>query len=332
MSTPSPAKAAERQGPATQQGALVYTGALGNVGGRELEALTRGDDLAAICVGLYASPPYDLHVPALGVSRLSVTLTPARVSGHLDGERERKFDTKRHALFLTPAGASARWQKAAPSRHINIYFHAAAFRGDALDGICAQGAASPLLNGSIPGLRGLAEQMEVELHDRSPLAAEAIDSLSRLLLVRVARGVRCRQELSNPLTAAALKRLNDYVAAHLAERILVADMAAVVGMSPNHFAHVYSARTGSSPHQFVLSQRLRRATELLRASPLGLAEIAAACGFANQQHLSRTLRQRAGTSPGRYRVAAASGDGVVPAQGAVVEAASQGRLDDLEVG
>ena len=291
-----------------------------------------GDDPAALRVALYASPPYDLQVPALGVSRLSVTLTPACVSGHLDGERPRDFNTRRHALFLTPAGAAAHWRKPTSSRHINIYFHAAAFRGDALEGLCAQGAAAPLLNGSIPGLRRLAEELEAELQDSSALAAEAVDSLARLLLVRVARGVHRQRDTANPLTPGALARLRDYVAAHLAERILVADMAAVVGMTPNHFAHVYSAHTGSSPHQFVLSQRLQLATDLLRASRLGLAEIAAASGFANQQHLSRALRQHLGTTPGRYRAAAASAASVVPAQQAVIKATGKRRLDDLEIG
>jgi AraC family transcriptional regulator len=313
MSTPSFAASATSQASATRLGARAYSGVLGAAGGRELEALMRGDDPAALHVALYASPPYDLQVPALGVSRLSVTLTPARVSGHLDGDRARDFDTHRHALFLTPAGAAAHWRKASPSRHINIYFHAGAFRGDALEGLCAHDVATPLLNGSIPGLRGLAEQLATELHDSAPLAAEAVDSLARLLLIRVARGAHRRQDRRHPLNRATLTRLHDYVAAHLGERILVADMAAVVGMTPNHFAHVYSAHTGRSPHQFVLSQRLHRAMALLRASHLGLAEVAAACGFANQQHLSRALRQHVGMSPGRYRAAAASGSGVVPA-------------------
>ena len=89
--------------------------------------------------------------------------------------------------------------------------------------------------------------------------------------------------------------------AHLGERILVADMAAAVGMPSSRFAHAFTACAGLSPHQFVLGLRLGRALELLARTPLGLAEVAAACGFASQQHLTNQMRKRMGITPGRYR-------------------------------
>jgi AraC family transcriptional regulator len=302
ITTKRPLRAAlrERFREGLQRGVHTYGRVLAGAGGTQLEALMRGDDRGAVGAALYESPPYDLRVPALPVSRLSVNMTRAHVSGGLVGERERRFEAKRHSLFLTPAGTAVQWHKESPSRHLNIYFHPDGFgKGDDDAPWLAHG--EPIFNAAVPGLRGLADELVAELNGRDILSIEAADSLARLLLVRLARQPRRAASAPNPLTPQVLARLREHVEEHLAERILVADLAAVAGMSPNRFAHVYSQRAEQSPHQFVLGLRLERAIALLRESRLGLAEIAAACGFASQQHLTHTMRRRLGTTPARYR-------------------------------
>jgi AraC family transcriptional regulator len=268
-------------------GARVYAGALAGSGGREIEALQRGDDPGALAVVLYASPPYDVQVPALPVSRLSINLTAAGVSGALDGERGRSYLAPRHSLFLTPAGASAAWHKAVPSRHINIYFHPRAFD------------AAPLLNGTLPGGPALFDALAGELAGGEPFAAEAVDSLARLILVRLTR--RRLGAQASPLSDGHLQRLREFVAARLDQRVLVADLAAVAGLSPNRFAQAFAARTGRSPHQYVLACRLERATQLLQQTRQPLADVAAGCGFASQQHMTQLMSRRLGITPARLR-------------------------------
>jgi len=51
----------------------------------------------------------------------------------------------------------------------------------------------------------------------------------------------------------------------------------------------------------VIGLRLDMARDLLCTSRLGLAEIAPACGFSSQQHLTATMRRQLGNSPGQYR-------------------------------
>jgi AraC family transcriptional regulator len=261
----------------------------------------RPSDRASVGVALYTSPPYDLAVPALPVSRLSVTLTASRVSGGLDGDRQQVFESSRHALFLAPAGAAAHWKKDSPSRHLTLYFHAEALAdsdvraaGQGLDG-------EPLHNATIPGVGALADELLAELEGGSAWSTEATDSLGRLLLIKVARHCARQRVGRNPLDAAQLSRLTEHVQAHLSERMLVGDLAAVVGLSPNHFAHAYTTSTGQSPHQFVMAQRLQRAQLLLQAGQLELAQVAVACGFSSQQHMTQVMRKRLGSTPARYR-------------------------------
>lgn len=284
-----------------QRGVDGYAHALRVAGGKQLEALMRSGDADAVCAALYMSPPYDLSVPALPVSRLSVNLTSARVIGGIAGERSRRFDTSRHSLFLAPAGAAMAWRKDAPSRHLTIYFRADAFdSGD--DAAALPALSQPLFNIRVPGLRPITDQLADELNSPAMMhSTEAADSLARLLLVRVARHLRRTPAASPALSSKVLAGLREFVMAHLAERILVVDLAKQAGLSPNRFAWAYKEQTGLSPHQFVLALRLEHAGHLLRYSQRSLADVAHACGFASQQHLTNAMHRHMGITPRRYR-------------------------------
>ena len=289
-----------------QLGVDVYRRAWVAAGGRELDALMHGDDRSAVCAAIYVSPPYDLRVPALPVARLSVNLTRSSVSGGIDGERLRSFDASRYSLFLTPAGAPMKWRKDAPSRHLNIYFHPDAFDGS--DDDAPSFAEAPVYNACVPGIRQLVDQLVDELDNPTVLNVDAADSLGRLMLVRLARHRRHATQ-SSGLTPKVLVRLRDYVVEHLSERILVADLAKQASLSPNRFALSYSEQIGQSPHQFVLALRLEHAAAMLRLATPSLADVAHACGFANQQHLSNAMRRHLGTTPNRYRALHRPGPG-----------------------
>ena len=94
-----------------------------------------------------------------------------------------------------------------------------------------------------------------------------------------------------------LQRLRDYIMAHLDEPIEVATLAGIAGRSEFHFTRVFTRSVGMTPHRYVVHRRLQRAVELLRDGRVGLAEIAASTGFADQSHLSRWVRRVHGVSP-----------------------------------
>jgi AraC-like DNA-binding protein len=285
-----------------RRGIDSYARALGNAGGTQIEALMRGGDGPGVGVALYSAPPYQVNVPAMSVSRLSVSLTNTRTFGAIEGEKLRAFDPRRYALYLSPAGAPMTFRKDAPSRHLNIYFRADVFdQGD--DVAPALAVSQPLFNLVVPGTRGLADQLVDELHQPTMLNADAADSLARMLLVHVARHLRRAPPLSRALNPTTLARLHDYVMAHLGERILVADLAREAGLSLDRFAVAYKEQTGQSPHQAVLALRLAHAADLLRHSKLSLADVAHACGFASQQHLTNAMHRHLGVTPRRFREA-----------------------------
>jgi AraC family transcriptional regulator len=300
MDEPNPPAPDPAPRAALAAGVGAYGRALSGAGGTQIEALMRNDDGAALCAALYTSPAYDLRLPPLAVSRLSITLTAAPVHGGIDGASFRSYRSPRHALFLTPAGAAATWRKELPSRHINLYFHPQALEGGVAE-VGRLDAQQPLLNQRIPGLGALIERLAHELQQPQPWASEAADSLGRLLLVQLARLPAGAPRPRHALSPAMLARLRAYIQAHLTERILVSDLARVAGLGANHFAHAYTRATGQAPHQAVLRERLQHALHLLRHSRLSLAEVALASGFASQQHLTHTMKRRLGHTPGQVR-------------------------------
>ncbi len=81
----------------------------------------------------------------------------------------------------------------------------------------------------------------------------------------------------------------------------IADVAGACGLSRSYFIRAFSHTTGQTPHQWQLSCRIEHARELLTTSLLPLAEVAAACGFADQSHFTRVFAQTVGTPPGQWR-------------------------------
>jgi AraC-like DNA-binding protein len=103
------------------------------------------------------------------------------------------------------------------------------------------------------------------------------------------------------LPNATLRRVKDYVEAHLAEPIELATLADVAGVSLFHFARAFKQSTGMTPHHYLVQKRVERAQSLLSQSDRTLSEIALTTGFADQSHLTRRFRQVVGITPSEFR-------------------------------
>ena len=93
----------------------------------------------------------------------------------------------------------------------------------------------------------------------------------------------------------------DYVEANLDRDLSLGALAQAAAMSPFHFARSFKKMTGVSPHNYVLTRRVRHAQALLKTTQQGIADVAASCGFSNQAHLTNTFKSLLGVTPGAYR-------------------------------
>jgi len=98
-----------------------------------------------------------------------------------------------------------------------------------------------------------------------------------------------------------MRRVVDFVQAHLDQDLSLEALAQQTSFSPYYFARLFRQTTGESPHQFVLRQRIERARRLLKETDIPLAHVAIESGFANQSHLTRAFKQQYGLTPRAYR-------------------------------
>lgn len=112
-------------------------------------------------------------------------------------------------------------------------------------------------------------------------------------------GMRSRA-ISGGLAPHIRRRILDYIEAHLDETIRLQDLAAIGQLSAFHFQRMFRASYGVSPHGWVAHRRVERAKSMLRGKD-PIAQIASACGFSSQSHMTRAFKLGAGVTPSAYR-------------------------------
>lgn len=105
------------------------------------------------------------------------------------------------------------------------------------------------------------------------------------------------------LEAYVVKRIEDYVDTHIHEPITLEALAALAGMRIHVLLRAFRASFGTTPAQYVIEQRLRRARWLLTHTTDDITTIAYATGFASHSHFTTTFKARVGVTPQAFRQA-----------------------------
>lgn len=98
-----------------------------------------------------------------------------------------------------------------------------------------------------------------------------------------------------------VKRLRQHIDARLGEPISLDELAQLVRLSTSYFSAAFKVSFGTSPHNYIVAQRVERAKRRMVDSDAPLSEIALDCGLADQSHLSRIFRRATGTTPSAWR-------------------------------
>ncbi len=77
-------------------------------------------------------------------------------------------------------------------------------------------------------------------------------------------------------------------------------LSRVTGLNRFHLVHVFTKTVGIAPHAFLRQVRVRNAKKLLLEGQ-GIAEVALACGFTDQSHLTRWFKRLWAVTPAQYR-------------------------------
>ena len=150
----------------------------------------------------------------------------------------------------------------------------------------------PILSTLDPLIHSLALALKGELESPQVGGKLYVEMIAQTLTVHLLRNYTTnRSEIcastSPSLPKHKFQQAIDYINDYLDRDLSLSDLAALVQMSPFHFARLFKKSSGFAPHQFVIRCRIERAKELLLQGQLGIADIATEVGFANQSHLTR---------------------------------------------
>ena len=99
-----------------------------------------------------------------------------------------------------------------------------------------------------------------------------------------------------------LKTVLQYVTAHFADNLPVAEVAAVCQCSPSHFMRWFKQMTGQRFTEYLNIYRLNAAAEALRTTDDTVLTVAERCGFKNLSYFNRAFKASFGLTPREYRL------------------------------
>ena len=152
----------------------------------------------------------------------------------------------------------------------------------------------------LPGIASLAVRQLLSVAQeisRSALSFEDERFHTLLSLVLQQISFQYAERLEHPV----VRRIKDYLSAHLAEPVKLSDVGKAVLFSPNYCQSLFKKETGQSIIGYFLDLRIKNAEALIAAQEGSLSEIARKCGFEDYNYFSRQFKKRCGYTPTQYR-------------------------------
>jgi AraC-like DNA-binding protein len=144
-------------------------------------------------------------------------------------------------------------------------------------------------------LEQLAADVEGHAGERAVRASfdRLLEQVQRILTLALSNGWETRERPE-------IARLREILRERLAEAVTLDDLTEEVGLSKFHLLRLFRDEVGLPPHAYQLQLRISRAQQML-ASGAPAADVAAACGFADQSHFIHCFKRIVGFTPGAFK-------------------------------
>jgi AraC family transcriptional regulator len=154
-------------------------------------------------------------------------------------------------------------------------------------------------------LHHIAMLLLAELRSGGIMGQLYVESLTQVLVVHLLRHYSTFTQTitseNRRLTHTQVQQAIDFIHTHLGQHLSLVQIAEVINISPTYFASLFKRATGTSPHQYVIQQRVERAKLMLSKTDLAIADIALQVGFSSQSHLTQQFKRLTGMTPKQVR-------------------------------
>lgn len=132
-------------------------------------------------------------------------------------------------------------------------------------------------------------------------AESLIQTLTLHLLKNYSTAHFKQGNLHGGLSGYKLRRVQEFINAHLEDDLSLSEIAAAADLSQFHFARAFRTSTGLTPQQYLMRQRIERAKLLLAKDDTPIIEISLQTGFKNQSHFTTLFRKYTKYTPKLWR-------------------------------
>lgn len=261
----------------------------------------------SLLIETHAIGPIDWLSQRLPAQILTMMLRPCDMYHAEAGGPVQRYLLPQHAVLLCGAGteASVRWSN--PVALISVSVRADLVADAARDLAPADRAEMrPTTLSENAHLATLLLALHLEQAGGYAAGCLFLDGMAQALAAQLACRNTHATALLAPLAAPdatprCMRRVRDYILENLDQTLRMKELAQCAGLSEGHFARLFRSSFQSTPHQFVLRQRIDRAKSLLRTPRHSIIDIGLMCGFPNPQHFARIFHRLVGAPPSRFR-------------------------------
>jgi AraC family transcriptional regulator len=237
--------------------------------------------------------------------RISITLRSAEVSAHYNGRAVYDGKTETGMVQIAEPNTRISGLLRSPGEALHLFvpgrFVGQLGEEGGTSGLCLRKTIFEFDHPSGFLGRAIADSMLTDdLGDRLYVDSLCMAVVARLLN-RFSNAEPKVSRRPHGLSGWRLKRVREFVDAHLERPISLQELADAAGLSRMHFASQFCQACGIRPHEYLLQQRIERSKEMLLHSRLPVVQIASAVGFATQSHYSTIFKRMVGETPTEWR-------------------------------
>tara|TARA_R110001606_G_scaffold4492_2_gene20926 strand:+ start:2459 stop:3337 length:879 start_codon:yes stop_codon:yes gene_type:complete len=225
----------------------------------------------------------------------------------LESREPRRILDLRNKMTFAPRGARIEGWSAlsgASNSYTALFFQSDLLQTE-LGGNAPSCQEKPALYFSEPALLFAMQKLRGALLAPDGVESTYLETLALVCVLELGRLSRVADYRDQPTQGSLSRRMEatirSYIRDNLHTSITLEELAGIAGFSRFHFIRAFKTSFGTTPHQYLIRQRVTRSTELLVHSSLSLPEIAEEAGFTSQQQFTSTFQKATGMPPGRFR-------------------------------
>lgn len=149
----------------------------------------------------------------------------------------------------------------------------------------------------------LVQNIMAEFYSMNSRRIKMLDAMMKTLLMKAAGSGMRRNSIQSSAEPhySSLIELREKIYRNPQKKWNVDLMAAEVNMSRSYFQHVYRDAFGVSCMTDVISGKIEKAKEILSETGCTVSQVAAMCGYDNEEHFMRQFKKIVGVTPTGYR-------------------------------